>query len=823
MVDEAIQHIDGSPAEGRYDQQREVADRLEGLGDDFDEVVERFYAYVCRDQSWRHHVPESEFFEAWSSIKIAAERAPVTRNRKGEARTRILLLWGEEATDLVHSIGSFNLLSSVRKCAKDLSYTEAMLRVNQSIVQRVGRPQRGVSNTISPVAGDFEKAHRRMVPAVPIEEECLQRLHMQVDERGFLKRGLCPIKSPGAEKPTDEVLGKEIPAFSMPGTVNPDAPSTEPRSPATAESPFPIFRPPSSTSVNDTSSAASTPLSSCPSSPTNPAESLDELSDSDTGYTEPPPKKRPEGPMEGCGCSRDVTSAWKVSVKSMTRHPLSKTLRLLREYHGFCSPCFYHSQRLASHLGLQTRQLTRVLLHSRLQTLYAHRDVLGKLKTAEDTYLWFRKTDRPPRCVDQLGPYRFTHAEPAPYQYDVNNLLPLLGVDVLETFNSVGSVVIPNLFSWWWEQDIPTADGNYTSVAAVLDVEFDMYRHHLRKIGGRENYGWLRNMVHSVGQQLMRQDPLYYSVYCHLRPDHHWRLVSYPYYAKYASKGDQTFFRHIDVNIPDLIATNRGASMIQGTVSLDDEDDSNCTEILPGMHRHLHTWWDRVVARGKDTNGFVHRISTDVYSNDDIDFFGIDWTKQPCPRGGIRVTLPHLPHGAQGPSSCTRRTMLPWFVAVQDDHEQLETVEAGTWSQLATAHRDLVAPHSSPSGLSNRYGAIPYRFPAAVELVGISALSDALVCRRRWDSPAVVADRNLLLGQDREGAARHVREWRRRAGRMVLSCFETMRRAEELAFGTRSFFYCQRHGIDGMGLPEDAEPSADVDGDSSDHDGFAER
>jgi hypothetical protein len=53
------------------------------------------------------------------------------------------------------------------------------------------------------------------------------------------------------------------------------------------------------------------------------------------------------------------------------------------------------------------------------------------------------------------------------------------------------------------------------------------------------------------------------------------------------------------------------------------------------------------------------------------------------------VTLPHLPHGALGPAKSARRTMLPWFVGLQDDLELLKVVEGGTWSDLSVAHRDL--------------------------------------------------------------------------------------------------------------------------------------
>jgi hypothetical protein len=92
------------------------------------------------------------------------------------------------------------------------------------------------------------------------------------------------------------------------------------------------------------------------------------------------------------------------------------------------------------------------------------------------------------------------------------------------------------------------------TIMKVVLEEFDMYAAHLRMINQKPNYGWLRNMYHSLGQQVMRQD---------LRPNQNTNLVSYPYYGKYATEGDSTCF-----NIADL-TNSGGAIMIQGTVSLD--------------------------------------------------------------------------------------------------------------------------------------------------------------------------------------------------------------------------------------------------------------
>jgi hypothetical protein len=68
-----------------------------------------------------------------------------------------------------------------------------------------------------------------------------------------------------------------------------------------------------------------------------------------------------------------------------------------------------------------------------------------------------------------------------------------------------------------------------------------------------------------------------------------------------------------------------------------------------------------------------------MYTKDDTKEFRIEWTSVPCRRGDVRVTLPHIPHGAYRLSTRTRRTMLLWFVGLQDDMSTLEIVESRTW------------------------------------------------------------------------------------------------------------------------------------------------
>jgi hypothetical protein len=259
-----------------------------------------------------------------------------------------------------------------------------------------------------------------------------------------------------------------------------------------------------------------------------------------------------------CHCSDDSLAAWKKDVMKAKKYTIAKDINLLMTWYKIREPCFSHSKMLGSHLGLQIKHLNDAALRERLMIIYDRRNDLGKLKTDTSTYFWFRLANRPVRPSDAMGVYRFRHSETPAFQFSSDNALGPDHAQIKQQFLETGSVVVPGMFSWWWTQKIILLGIEEKCIADVVPAEFDMYRHHLREINRKENYGWLRNMFHGIGQQLMRQDPFYYAHYTALRPDGAWRLVSYPYYAKYALFGDDTFFRHIDVNIPRLLESGRG-------------------------------------------------------------------------------------------------------------------------------------------------------------------------------------------------------------------------------------------------------------------------
>ncbi|KAL8651744.1 MAG: hypothetical protein Q9226_004573 [Calogaya cf. arnoldii] len=380
-------------------------------------------------------------------------------------------------------------------------------------------------------------------------------------------------------------------------------------------------------------------------------------------------------------------------------------------------------------------------------------------------------------------------------------ILQSLGLDwVLPRFHKDGNVLIDGIFMYLFD------DG---ALWALLSEEFDMYNWHLRRISGRGNLGWLRDALYTQVQQLVRGDPLYYILYACLRPDNNWRLISYPYYMKSTQVEDSTYFRHLDVNVPLLLLGGQGACQIQGTLTLTDETEDNCTEMLIGAHRWLPKWWDRIKQRKLDTNGHIHRIEPGMWTAEDIHDFGVDWKVLPCKKGTVRISMPHNPHGSKGPATGLRQTILPWFIGINDDNETLDIEECGTRSNLAAAHRDMIAPPNSPSGHPNKYGVIPFQFPAAVVLCNVSPVADALVGRRLWDSPAVIAERNILLGPDKVARDSLIREIRAKALVQARCNIQLLKQMERQSFGRKSYWYCKEAGQDWVS-DDDEDPDSET-------------
>lgn len=104
----------------------------------------------------------------------------------------------------------------------------------------------------------------------------------------------------------------------------------------------------------------------------------------------------------------------------------------------------------------------------------------------------------------------------------------------------------------------------------------------------------------------------------------------------------------------------------------------------------------------------------------------------------------------------------------------------------------MIAIKKEPSGQGHHFAIGEERFGASVEIRGISALGDALVGARRWDSRSVIRERDLVLGQDDMKAREFVNDVRKKMIGAWKECFYQVVNAETEEFGENSYFRSTR-------------------------------
>jgi len=142
-----------------------------------------------------------------------------------------------------------------------------------------------------------------------------------------------------------------------------------------------------------------------------------------------------------------------------------------------------------------------------------------------------------------------------------------------------------------------------------------------------------------------------------------------------------------------------------------------------------------MIENGKYTNTLVMAINKVNLPTTFLEKHGLKWEGVPCKAGEVRVTQPHLAHGAfkSKRGDLPRATAVPWYTGVDSDPTNLEIREGRTWESISAANRDMLAPEKTPSGYANMYGKIPYAFPAAFLITCLGAISNAIVGRIKYD------------------------------------------------------------------------------------------
>ena len=203
-------------------------------------------------------------------------------------------------------------------------------------------------------------------------------------------------------------------------------------------------------------------------------------------------------------------------------------------------------------MGLAIKGLNYTALYYRLRLIYYAYNHLSTIKIDPTIYSQFRKAYKPLVLFNSLELYKFIYNLVLRFSYNRETLLnQIIILNNQEVWQQEGSIVL-NIFKQQWD----------FSILAIINKEIYIYYYYQYLINRQPNYSQLRIMVYSLCQQLIRQDPQYYCLYYALRPNSQWRLISYPYYTKFAIKGDSTAFRHININIPLLLKSGYSTNII---------------------------------------------------------------------------------------------------------------------------------------------------------------------------------------------------------------------------------------------------------------------
>lgn len=458
--------------------------------------------------------------------------------------------------------------------------------------------------------------------------------------------------------------------------------------------------------------------------------------------------------------------------------------------------CKYHARNLGKLLKVYTTISHRELT-SRLDVLFSE-SVNEPWDTIRNDYAeWFETEDgdplppvfrfEPTKTVPLVATWdRLTHLD---FKAIVNRCFPTAPAataDVWKTmWDTQGCVTFP-VFEWLfddWDGDHP--DG----LAGLFEEEFDLYDWHYRPRDHVVRAGNAKNMWFSLIQQLIRQDPVYYMLHVLLRPDHQWRLVSFPFYTKSAYPEEATGFRRLDFDVTDLIGKKRCVNQIRGSVAMLDEDDDNCTEVLGGMDSCLAQWWADLSSRNVTENDLRAQITPAMWTPADETKYGLKWGSRCLVAGEALFTLPTTPYGSTGPATTQMRSISPCFVGVREDHNSLDCLESGSWGELSACHRDFTSPAKTPSGQSSAKGggSLPYAFAASTQLTDLGYISNALVGRERWTSVNVVRELDILFGLDNTAATLYINNWRTQARERYIAAMENLRAIEGGLFGANSF------------------------------------
>ena len=133
----------------------------------------------------------------------------------------------------------------------------------------------------------------------------------------------------------------------------------------------------------------------------------------------------------------------------------------------------------------------------------------------------------------------------------------------------------------------------------MVDFEFRIYQHYSRDQSASK-IGWLRNIIHSLTQQVIRIDLLHYIVIAYLSGGQTQRFIIYPYYCRSVNIGGIPSFFRINLDAKP-IPVPLDPAYILSIAYVDPWDKNYSFSIIPRMHSRLTEQEELIEKRHKRT------------------------------------------------------------------------------------------------------------------------------------------------------------------------------------------------------------------------------
>ncbi|RDW91144.1 hypothetical protein BP5796_02309 [Coleophoma crateriformis] len=864
-----IDYLESLPGEEQYSQQKIIGDKLLEMQFRLEDLIIDFYEYTDESKAYeKARLSRREFLEDNDVLVREVREIKAKRDVRAESLRRLTkCLTSSRGLALMETvrkdptITGKSFITHLAAIFTKVTVQEGVAHLNRAILARNRRPRsRGLRPRVGITHADAKKAKQWIDAGEDWDEEDmsveeLRGLQLRFGPSGLLEEGMAMLEArPEFEdemEDEDETRDDDAPARSrepeiprssataetghtsrpipdpdnddqsMPGvapTTAADGDGTEPREQtATAQDParpgttrhdhrFPSPRladpttrlelalpsPPPSADPRWTKRALPGPGEPA-STPTKKARvTIDadsdstEVEESYSAYTRTPNTSE-------CTCAMDA--AWKNTVEGPDRRESFAQLRakLGAALAADKPPCQWHVERLCGQLRLTTAGLSVATLMQRLQDIFT---------VSEGSQDWVRVISS-----NRTFPY-FVDAPEVRATRDRHNLGVLKFAPVTATTDHVSKAeCIPKTVTNAERESLETS--NYGVVNGLYDwlmkdktlmtiaiEEARMYKHHFRNQQRHQQDGLLKNMYYSLFQQLIRQDPATYEVHVSLRQDAETCLFAYPQCGRFF---DANEIAKVAVYEGDTEQIQRGTSAsLKDEIVLSEGLHPERTQVHPGIEVV------RSYFQAKDEQREFIDLDTEAELTPRLD--AQDWQRPELDKGALLCMGSGVPVKYDFTTSAARLSLASGLLARSpDDPELLEN--RVPIDHITRCHREMATPDRCRFERARDH--IPGRFPPAVELSGLGPISDALLGKMAWHSPAVEEQKRLLL----TGSAKEVRalykDWRSRAKAELTRCWKMVQAREKKFYGNKSYFH---HKADGavIDLTADDEVFTDV-------------